>query len=85
MFETIIQIIHLFQSDYKDYKDFLNNYIEKHFAHSRVYLSLLQQIRQTSEIVKQGFQSEQDLENEEVILSSMRYLNVILKLMRISF
>ncbi|CDW89623.1 dedicator of cytokinesis protein 2 [Stylonychia lemnae] len=85
VFETIIQIIQLFQNEYKDYKDFLDQYIEKHFAHSKVYIPLLHQIRQTSEIIKQGLHNDNQIQNEDVILATMKYLNVVLKLIKISF
>ena len=75
----------MFQNEYKDYKYFLDQYIEKHFAHSKAYISLLHQIRQTSEIVKQGFSEDNEIENEDVILNTMKYLSILLKLMRISF
>ena len=41
VFETIIRIIYLFQNEYKDYKYFLDSYIENHFAHSKAYIALL--------------------------------------------
>eukprot|EP00347_Sterkiella_histriomuscorum_P008264 403345746 len=85
VFETIIEIIQLFQIQYKDYKEYLNLYIEKHFAHSKVYIPLLHQIRQTSEIIKEGFRTDNEIENQNVILASIKYLSVVLKLMKISF
>lgn len=41
IFETIIMMIDLFQNRYQDYKDILENYISKHFAHSKVYKPLI--------------------------------------------
>lgn len=54
IFETIIMMIDLFQNRYTDYKDVLENYIQKHFAQSRVYIALLQQILIVSENIKEG-------------------------------
>jgi len=54
IFETIIMMIDLFQNRYTDYKEVLENYIQKHFAQSRVYIALLQQILIVSENIKEG-------------------------------
>ena len=60
----------------------LSNYIQNHYAPQKAYISLLHQLRQTSEIVKQGFKAENDLQNEECLLATMKYLSIILKLIR---
>lgn len=54
IFETIILMIDLFQSRFVDYKDILENYIQKHFAQSKAYQALLQQILKTSEKIQAG-------------------------------
>ena len=54
IFETIILMIDLFQSRFVDYKEILENYIQKHFAQSKVYHALLQQILKTSEKIQAG-------------------------------
>ena len=67
----------------------LDSYIEKHFAHSKVYIPLLHQIRQTSEIIKEGLPNQEtnpEIKSEvNVILATLKFLSEILKLMRISF
>jgi len=68
VFETIIQIIQLFQTEYKEQKHILENYINNHFAHTKAYLSLVHQLRQTSELVKIGFREETDLSIEDCLL-----------------
>ena len=54
IFETIILMIDLFQSRFVDYKDILENYIQNHFAQSKVYQALLQQILKISEKIQGG-------------------------------
>ena len=62
IFETIIMMIDLFQNRFADYREILDNYISKHFAHSKVYLALLIQIRKMSERIRDGLKESNDNE-----------------------
>ena len=57
----------------------LNAYIEKHFAHSKVYIPLLHQIRQTSEIIKEGLPNQDSNPESQseinVILATLKFLS----------
>ena len=59
LFETIVQMIDLFQTRYTDAKEILENYISKHFAHSKVYKPLLAQIEKVSLKIKEGLVESQ--------------------------
>lgn len=86
IFETIIQMIDLFESRYQDVKEILDNYIMKHFAHSKVYKPLLAQIERMSLKIKEGLkESQQNEEANGYVLMTMKYLGIILKIVRNSF
>lgn len=86
IFETIISIIDVFQNRFQDYKDILENYISKHFAHAKVYKPLLAQIDKMSLRIKGGLtESNQNEEKNAYVLMTMKYLGIILKIVRNSF
>lgn len=86
LFETIISMIDLFHTRFADYKDILETYIAKHFAHARVYAALLQQVRKMSERIKVGLtENAQSEEKNAYVLMTMKYLGTVLKLVRNSF
>lgn len=86
IFETIIMMIDLFQSRFVDYKDILENYIQKHFAQSKVYNALLQQILNTSEKIKSGLiENAQNEQKNAYVLMTLKYLGTILKIVRNSY
>lgn len=86
IFETIVMMIDLFENRYQDYRAVLDNYISRHFAHARVYKPLLLQIDQMSLKIKKGLvESAQDEEKNNYVLMTMKYLGIILKLVRNSY
>lgn len=86
IFETIILMIDLFQSRFVDYKDILENYIQKHFAQSKVYHALLQQILNTSEKIQAGLvENAQNEQKNAYVLMTLKYLGTILKIVRNSY
>jgi hypothetical protein len=86
IFETIVQMIDIFETRYQESREILDNYITKHFAHSKVYKPLLAQIEKVSLKIKEGLkESQQNEEQNGYVLMTMKYLGIILKIVRNSF
>jgi len=79
-------IIDLFHSRYTDYNEILENYIQKHFAHAKVYFPLLAQIRKISDKIYEGLtENTQNEEKNSYVLLTMKYIGTILKIIRNSY
>lgn len=86
IFETIVQMIDIFETRYQESREILDNYIMRHFAHSKVYKPLLAQIEKMSMKIKEGLkESQQNEEQNSYVLMTMKYLGIILKIVRNSF
>jgi hypothetical protein len=86
IFETIILMIDLFQSRFSDYKDILENYIQNHFAQSKVYHGLLKEIHKVSEKILAGLtENAQNESKNAYVLMTLKYLGIILKIVRNSY
>jgi hypothetical protein len=79
-------MIDLFENRYAEAREVLENYISKHFAHSKVYKPLLAQIEKVSLKIKEGLvESQQNEDRNNYVLMAMKYLGIILKIVRNSF
>ena len=80
-FQILLLMIDIFYSTYPEYTKLFDDYLDTKFHHSKVYVSLVSQVRQIGAAFDQDFSSQ----NRIWLVQTLSYFHVVLKILRISY